>query len=158
MINRRKIQGIGVNYGRACIGGGLQDNYILNDSIKNNLIYGHDNISRDKMVQAAKIAHAHDYIERQPDQYETIIGEHGKFISGGQKQLLAIARAIISDPEILILDEATSFIDVDQEMAVLQKIKATRKDKITLIISHRPSAMRVTDKIITLDNGRIITL
>ena len=84
------------------------------------------------------------------------MGERGKSLSGGERQRLAIARAIIADPEILILDEATSFLELEQEEAILKKIKETRREKITVIISHRLSAMRMAQRILTLDNGRIL--
>lgn len=141
---------------RSSIGIVFQENLILNTTIKENIAYGNDGIPMEQIIKAAKISRAHDFIKTFPDQYETVVGEGGKSLSGGERQRLAIARAIIADPEILILDEATSFLEIEQEEAILHKIKETRMEKITVIISHRLSAIRTAERILTLDNGRIL--
>lgn len=141
---------------RSSLGIAFQDNLILPDTIRNNIAYGIKKISAEKVTEAARISQAHDFIMSLPNQYETIVGEGGKSLSGGQRQRIAIARAIISDPEILILDEATSFIEVEQEIKILQRLKEARRDKLTIIISHRLSAMQIVDRILTLDNGSMI--
>jgi ABC-type multidrug transport system fused ATPase/permease subunit len=84
------------------------------------------------------------------------VGESGRNLSGGERQRIAIARALVTNPDLLILDEGTSFLEMDQEEMILQKIKAHRQDKITIIISHRLSAMQMVDRILTLDNGRVV--
>jgi subfamily B ATP-binding cassette protein HlyB/CyaB len=136
----------------------FQENLLLNTSIRENIAYGNKNVSSEKVIQAAKTSHAHDFIKKFPRQYETIVGERGTSLSGGERQRLAIARAMIADPEILILDEATSFLEVEQEEVILKSIKELRRDKITIIISHRMSAMRMADRILTLDNGRVLDI
>ena len=141
---------------RSSIGIVFQENLILNNTIKNNIAYGSDGIPMERIIKAAKISHAHDFIKAFPDEYETVVGEGGKSLSGGERQRIAIARTIITDPEILILDEATSFLEVEQEQAILNGIKEKRRGKITLIISHRLSAIRIAERILTLDNGRIL--
>ena len=106
---------------RSSIGIAFQDNLILNRSIKDNIAFGEMKTPMDKIIHAAEIAHAHDFIKSLPDRYDTIVGETGKGLSGGERQRLAIARAIVNDPEILILDEGTSFLEIEQEEAILKK-------------------------------------
>ncbi|MGA1789895.1 MAG: ABC transporter ATP-binding protein [bacterium] len=141
---------------RQAIGIVFQENLIFNDSVRYNIEYGLGDIPESKIIQAAKTSQAHEFIRAMPGQYETIIGEQGKRLSGGEKQRLAIARAIVAEPEILILDEGTSFLEVEQEKAILKRIRHMRKEKITIIISHRLSAMESVDRMLTLDNGRMI--
>lgn len=155
-LNGRLIRHMNLNSLRFSMGIVFQENLILNDTIKNNIAYGNMNISEERIIMAAKISHAHYFINDLPDQYETLIGEGGKSLSGGERQRLSIARAIVTEPEILILDEGTSFLEVGQERSILERIKKTRKERITIIISHRLSAMGTSDRILTLDNGRII--
>jgi ATP-binding cassette subfamily B protein len=156
MLNGLPLARIDLDSLRSSIGIAFQENLILNSTIKENIAYGNDGISMENIIRAAKISRAHDFVKSLPDQYETVVGEGGKSLSGGERQRLAIARAIITNPEILILDEATSFLEIEQEEIILQKLKETRKSKITLIISHRLSAIKMADRILTLDNGRII--
>ncbi len=155
-LNERPIENFNLTDLRSCIGIVFQENLILNDSIKNNITYGNRKTSFENVLKAAKISHAHGFIDRLPSRYETRVGEGGKTLSGGQRQRIAIARAIIEEPEILILDEGTSFLEMEQEQDILQKIKKARRNKITIIITHRLSAIRMTERALTLDNGRII--
>lgn len=155
-LNRQLLHQIDLDSLRSSIGIAFQENPMLNVTIKENIDYGHDRIPMERVIRAAKISHSHAFIKTLPDQYDTIVGEGGKSLSGGERQRLAIARAIIDDPEILILDEGTSFLEVEQEEAILNKIKETRRGKITVIISHRLSAISLTDRILTLDNGRVL--
>jgi ABC-type multidrug transport system fused ATPase/permease subunit len=155
-LNGRLIHHLNLCSLRSSMGIVFQENLILNDTIKNNIAYGNKNIPEDRIIMAAEISHAHHFIKGLPDQYETIIGEGGKSLSGGERQRLSIARAIVADPEILIMDEGTSFLEVEQERSILEKIKETRRERITIIISHRLSAMATSNRILTLDNGRII--
>ncbi len=141
---------------RASISVAFQDNLILSSTIRDNIIYGNKVLDMKRILKAAKIAHAHDFIKILPNQYETIIGEKGKTLSGGERQRLAIARAIVTDPEILILDEGTSFLEIEQEAVILKKIKEVRRNKFTIIISHRLSAIKTADRVLILDNGRVL--
>jgi subfamily B ATP-binding cassette protein MsbA len=141
---------------RAATGIVFQDNLILNDTVKNNIAYGNSHLSMEDIINAARVSRAHDFIMALPSHYETTIGEQGKLLSGGEKQRLAVARAIVTEPDILILDEGTSFLEVAQEEAILASIRQNRAGKITIIISHRLSAMRHCDRILTLDNGRVL--
>lgn len=155
-LNGQSLHQFDLDALRSAIGIVFQENLILNDTIKNNIAYGIRDVSREQIIKATEISQAHDFIKSLPNQYETVVGEGGKSLSGGERQRLAIARAIISDPEILILDEGTSYLELEQEEAILKQIKETRKDKITIIISHRLSAINIADRIAILDNGKII--
>jgi ABC-type multidrug transport system fused ATPase/permease subunit len=141
---------------RSSIGIVFQENLILNDSIKKNIAYGNDELNTDSIIKASKTSQAHDFIRMFPDQYNTLVGEDGRSLSGGERQRIAIARAILTDPQIFIMDEGTSFLEVKQEETILKRIRETRKGKITIIISHRLSAIKFTDRILTLDNGKIL--
>ena len=141
---------------RSSIGIVFQEDFILDDTIRNNVAFGKADLSEKQVLFASQMAGAHSFIMSLPNQYQTVVGERGKRLSGGQRQRLAIARAIAADPAILILDESTSFLELTQESAVLQNLKNYRQDKITIVISHRLSAMKHADRIVTLDNGRIL--
>jgi ABC-type multidrug transport system fused ATPase/permease subunit len=155
-LNGKPVSQINLGALRSSIGIVFQENLILDGTIKENIVYGNSGIPKGRIIAAAKISRAHDFIETCPDLYETVVGENGRNLSGGQRQKIATARAILTDPEILILDEATSFLDLGQEEAILKGIKESRRGKITVIISHRLSAVRMAERILTLDNGRIL--
>ncbi len=133
-----------------------QDAFLFSDSIKNNIKFGNENASDDEVIQAAKNAVVHDNIMAFKNQYETILGERGITLSGGQKQRVSIARAIISTPEILLLDDCLSAVDTETEEAILNNLKNVCKGKTTIIVSHRISSAKNADRIIILDNGKII--
>jgi ABC-type multidrug transport system fused ATPase/permease subunit len=156
LVNERPIADIALDRLRASIGIVFQENLILNTSVRNNIIYGIPDVPEKQVIEAARLAGAHDFIRQLPRGYDTVVGEQGRCLSGGQRQRLAVARAVVSDPSLLILDEATSYLELDQESKILRQIKARRKDKLTLLVTHRPSAFRMADRIVTLDNGRII--
>ncbi len=155
-LNGRSIQQFDLTALRASIGIVFQENLILNDTLRNNIAYGSRSLSDVHIIRAAKLSGAHDFIKLLPHRYETMVGEGGRLLSGGQRQRLSIARAIVSAPEILILDEGTSFLEVEQEATILQNIKEHRVNRITVIVSHRLSAMKIADRILTIDNGRVI--
>lgn len=155
-LNDQSIQNIGLTDLRSSIGIVFQENFILDDTIWNNIVYGKTDISDSQVKFASEMAGAHNFIMSLPDHYHTVVGERGKRLSGGQRQRLAIARAMAADPAILILDEGTSFLEITQESAILQNLKGLRREKITIVVSHRLSAMKKADRIITLDNGRIL--
>jgi subfamily B ATP-binding cassette protein MsbA len=134
----------------------MQDVILFNMSIKENICYGLGRFTQDEVEKYAEAAHAHDFIVSLPDGYETIVGERGVKLSGGQKQRISIARALIQDPEILILDEATSHLDTESEKLVQEAMDNLMKGRTTFAIAHRLSTVRKADKIIVLDNGCII--
>ena len=134
----------------------LQDSFLFNNSVAENLLYGKPNAKREELIAAAKAANAHEFIIQLPEGYDTEIGERGVKLSGGQKQRLALARAILADPRILILDEATSSVDAEAEFLIQQALERVLKDRTSLVIAHRLSTVRNADKIIVLDKGQIV--
>lgn len=141
---------------RDSIGVVPQEAFLFSDTIKNNIKFGKENATDDEVINSAKNAAVHDNIIDFKDQYETILGERGITLSGGQKQRVSIARAIIKNPEILLLDDCLSAVDTETEEAILNNLEAVSKDKTTLIVSHRVSSAKNADKIIILDQGKII--
>ncbi|MEK6617659.1 MAG: ATP-binding cassette domain-containing protein, partial [Nitrospirota bacterium] len=133
-----------------------QDTVLFDETVKNNIAYGRAEATEDEVVEAAKLAYAHEFIERLPDGYNTVIGENGVKLSGGERQRLAIARAILRDPPILILDEATSSLDSESERIVQLAFSNLMKNRTTLVIAHRLSTVQSADRIVVLDQGRIV--
>lgn len=134
----------------------LQDTFLFNSSIRENLLYGKPDATDEELHAAARAAYAHEFIVELPDGYDTEIGERGVRLSGGQKQRLALARAILADPRILILDEATSSVDAEAEYLIQQALESVLKGRTALVIAHRLSTIRDADKIVALENGRIV--
>jgi ABC-type multidrug transport system fused ATPase/permease subunit len=133
----------------------LQNTFLFNTTVRENLRYGKPDASEEEMIAAAKAAYAHEFIQQLPQGYDTEIGERGVKLSGGQKQRLALARAILADPRILILDEATSSVDAEAEYLIQQALDEVMKGRTSLVIAHRLSTIRNADKIIALEEGRI---
>lgn len=133
-----------------------QDAFLFSDSIKNNIKFGKENASEEEVIQAAKQAVVHDNIMTFNKRYETVLGERGITLSGGQKQRVSIARAIIKDPEILLLDDCLSAVDTETEEAILNNLLKISKNKTTIIVSHRVSSAKNADTIIILEDGKII--
>ncbi len=133
-----------------------QETILFNDTVLNNIAYGMTDNPLQEVINAAKIANAHDFIVQLPHQYETNIGERGIELSGGQRQRIAIARAVLKNPPILILDEATSALDTESEVLVQQAIERLMENRTSLVIAHRLSTVLNADKIIVLENGKIV--
>ena len=132
-----------------------QDPVLFSGSIADNIAYGCPDATRAEIEAAAKKAHAHGFVSAFPNGYETLCGERGVQLSGGQRQRIAIARAILADPQILILDEATSSLDAESEALVQEALTALMKDRTTLVIAHRLSTVREADRIVVLHEGRV---
>jgi ABC-type multidrug transport system fused ATPase/permease subunit len=133
-----------------------QEVVLFNDTIKTNIKYGNFKASDEEVKDAARKAHAHEFIERFPDKWDQVVGERGVKLSVGQKQRVAIARAILRNPKILILDEPTSALDAGSEKIISQSFDELMKGKTTFIIAHRLSTVRKADKILVFKEGRII--
>lgn len=154
-IDGKDIKECTVDSLRDKIGLVTQDTFLFNDTVKANISYGHLQAGMDKIAEAAKAANAHDFINKMPKGYDTVIGERGFKLSGGERQRLALARALLKDPPILILDEATSQLDTESERLVQEAIDRLMANRTVLVIAHRLSTVRHADKIIALDKGRI---
>ena len=141
---------------RAAIGIVPQDTVLFNDSIYYNIAYGRPDAAREEVLQAARSAHIHDFIESLPQGYDAMVGERGLKLSGGEKQRVAIARAILKNPAILIFDEATSALDSKSEKAIQGELRSIARDRTTLVIAHRLSTIVDAQEILVLDKGRII--
>jgi len=133
-----------------------QQTILFNDTVRNNIAYGEPERAEKDIIEAARAAHALDFIEQLPDGFETVIGESGAKLSGGQQQRLSIARAILKDAPILILDEATSSLDTESEREVQRALENLMRDRTTLVIAHRLSTIRNADRIIVMQHGKIV--
>jgi subfamily B ATP-binding cassette protein HlyB/CyaB len=134
----------------------LQENFLFNRSVRENIALSDPGLPLERVIHAAKLAGAHDFILELPQGYDTMVGEHGASLSGGQRQRVAIARALITDPRILIFDEATSALDYESEHAVMSNMRAICANRTVLIIAHRLSTVRLANRIVVVDKGRII--
>jgi subfamily B ATP-binding cassette protein MsbA len=133
-----------------------QETVLFNETIAKNIAYGLENYPIEKIVEAAKIANAHRFIEEMPNGYQTVIGEQGTKLSGGQRQRLSISRALLKNPPIMIFDEATSALDNESEMLVQEAIERLMRERTTFVIAHRLSTIRNADRILVLDKGKIV--
>ncbi len=155
-IDGKDIKEFKINSLRSLMGIVTQETFLFDDSVKANIAYGVENISDDKIKDAAIAANAHEFIKELPDGYNTIIGERGVSLSGGQKQRIAIARAIVKNPPILILDEATSSLDSESEKHVQSAIENLMSERTVFVIAHRLSTVHNANKILVLENGQVV--
>jgi subfamily B ATP-binding cassette protein MsbA len=156
LIDNNNIKDINTNSLRSLMGIVTQETFLFDDTVKANISYGIESIEYSIIKDAAIAANAHDFIEKLPNGYDTIIGERGVALSGGQRQRIAIARALVKNPPILILDEATSSLDTESEKKVQQAIEKLMRNRTVIVIAHRLSTVHNADKIIVLDKGRIV--
>ena len=150
-INELRIKDL-----RATISLVSQDPILFNSSVADNIAFGESEPNRQKIIEAAKIAHAHAFVEKMQNGYDSLIGERGSLLSGGQKQRLSIARAMYKNPEILILDEATSALDLESEKLVQEALDRVMENRTCIVIAHRLSTIRKSDLILVIDKGKII--
>jgi ATP-binding cassette, subfamily B, bacterial HlyB/CyaB len=141
---------------RRQIGVVLQENVLFNRSVRENIALSDPAMPMERVIAAATLAGAHEFILELPEGYDTVVGERGSTLSGGQRQRIAIARALIADPKILIFDEATSALDYESERVIQQNMKEIARDRTVLIIAHRLSTVRAADRIVTLERGRLV--
>lgn len=133
-----------------------QDTYIFMGTVAENIAYANPEATREDVIRAAMLASAHEFIANMPDGYDTVIGAAGKDLSGGEKQRISIARAVLANPKILILDEATASVDTETEKAIQQSLNLLVKGRTTLSIAHRLSTLRDADRLVVIDNGKIV--
>ena len=134
----------------------MQDTWLFSSTIRDNIAYGRPDIGLEAIVAAAKAAHAHDFIMTFPHGYDTWVGERGVTLSGGQRQRVAIARAFVRDPRLLILDDATSSVDVETEFLIQRALRGLMVGRTTVVIAHRLYTLRHADLILVLSGGRIV--
>jgi len=150
------VRELGLGELREAIGLVSQDVYLFDGSIAENIAYGRPDASRDAIVAAAEAAEAHEFIQSLPDGYDTVVGERGQKLSGGQRQRLSIARAVLKDPPVLILDEATSAVDNETEAAIQRSMARIAEGRTTIVIAHRLSTVRDAHTIHVLDQGAVV--
>ncbi len=155
-IDGHDLRAIALTSLRAQIGLVTQETVVFDDSARNNIAYGRAECALAQVVEAARAAHAHEFIERLPQGYDTMLGERGMRLSMGQRQRITIARALLKDPPILILDEATSALDAESEAMVQQALETLMRGRTSLVIAHRLATVRRADRIVVLDGGRIV--
>ena len=155
-IDGRDVRTVRLDGLRRAIGYVSQEPTLFYGSVAENIRYGSFDASDDEIREAARRARAHEFIENLPDEYDTLVGERGVKLSGGQRQRLALARTILKDPEILVLDEATSHVDTETEALIQQSLAEFARDRTTFVIAHRLSTVRRADRILVLDDGRLV--
>jgi ATP-binding cassette subfamily B protein len=156
LINGQDIRQVTQQTLREAIGIVPQDTVLFNDTIEYNIAYGRCAASKEEIEQAAQMANIHDFIVSLPDGYQSVVGERGLKLSGGEKQRIAIARAILKNPKILVFDEATSSLDSQSEKVILEALKVLAANHTTLVIAHRLSTIIDADEIVVMDNGTIV--
>jgi len=155
LIDGIDIKEVTISSLRAQIGLVTQEIILFNDTVRNNIAYGLEDVSQERVIAASKAAMAHEFISKLPQGYDTPIGEKGAFLSIGQRQRIAIARALLKNPPILILDEATSHLDSESEHLIQKALENVMKNRTTIVIAHRLSTVRTASRILVLDNGQI---
>ena len=133
-----------------------QETILFHDSVRANIAFGLDGVPLERVEQAARAAHAHDFVSRMPQGYDTVIGDRGVLLSGGERQRLAIARALLRNPPILLLDEATSALDNESERLVQDALERLMRERTVLVIAHRLSTVQHADRILVFESGRIV--
>ncbi len=141
---------------RSTLGVVLQDNFLFDGTVSENIAFSRPGATREEVIAAARVANCDDFVQAFPDGYETVVGERGVKLSGGQRQRVAIARAILADPQVLILDEATSSLDSESEQEIREALRQLRAGRTTFVIAHRLSTIRSADQILVLENGEIV--
>jgi subfamily B ATP-binding cassette protein MsbA len=155
-IDNHNVKDITIHSLREKISLVSQGTFLFNDTIANNISFGLTNITQQQIIEAAKVANAHEFIVQSQNGYDTIVGESGVKLSGGQKQRITIARAVLKNAPILILDEATSALDSESEKLVQQAIENITKNRTSIVVAHRLSTIKNADEIIVMGEGKII--
>lgn len=154
-LDGQDIRTVSVQSLRRQISTVFQETFLFSSSIRNNICYGMNEVSMEEVIRVSQLAKAHEFIMELPDGYDTVVGERGMGLSGGQKQRIAIARALLKNPKILILDDATSAVDMETEQEIQAGFQEVMRGRTTFIIAHRISSLRHADEILVLDEGRV---
>jgi ATP-binding cassette subfamily B protein len=155
-IDGQDVRGVTVPSLRRAMGYVSQETFLFYGTVRDNIAYGTPSASDEEIMAAAEAAEAHDFIQNLPDGYATMVGERGVKLSGGQRQRIAIARAILEDPDILVLDEATSDVDTETELLIQRSLDRLTADRTTLVIAHRLSTVKDADTIVVIEGGRVV--
>lgn len=156
LIDGTDVRDYDVRFLRRQIGMVLQEPYLFHGTIADNIRYGNAEATTAEVISAARAANAHDFIVSFPDGYDTMVGERGQSLSGGERQRVSIARAILHNPRILILDEATSSVDTETEREIQQALNRLVEGRTTFAIAHRLSTLTAADRLVVLENGKIV--
>jgi ABC-type multidrug transport system fused ATPase/permease subunit len=156
LVDGRDLESIRLRDYRNQLGVVLQDNFLFDGTIAENIAFSHPHATREEIIAASRIAHCEEFILGFPESYDTVVGERGVKLSGGQRQRVAIARAILAQPRVLILDEATSSLDSESEALIQDGLQSLRKGRTTFVIAHRLSTIRSADQILVLEGGEIV--
>ena len=156
LVDGRDLAGVRLRDYRSQLGVVLQDNFLFDGTITENIAFAKPHASRDEIRAAARVAHCDEFVAKFEQGYETVVGERGVKLSGGQRQRVAIARAILADPRLLILDEATSSLDSESEALIQDGLRRLRQGRTTFVIAHRLSTIRSADQILVLEAGEIV--
>jgi ATP-binding cassette subfamily B protein len=156
LIDGVDVRDYDVKWLRRQIGIVLQEPHLFHGTVADNIKYGHPDATPDEVIAAARAANAHDFIVGFPDGYDTMVGERGQSLSGGERQRISIARAILHNPRILILDEATSSVDTETERQIQQALDRLVSGRTTFAIAHRLSTLTAADRLVVLEKGRIV--
>lgn len=155
-IDGHNINDYRIDHLRGLMGIVTQESILFNDTVFNNIAFGLENVSQEAVIQAARVANAHEFIMAMEEGYDTLIGDRGTKLSGGQRQRLSIARAVLRNPPILILDEATSALDTESERLVQDALEKLMRNRTSVVIAHRLSTIKFADEIIVLQNGKLV--
>jgi ATP-binding cassette subfamily B protein len=155
-IDGHDVRNVSLQELSSSVGVVTQETYLFHDTIAANLRYARPDASLEQLVEAAKAANIHDMVSKLPDGYETVVGERGYRLSGGEKQRIAIARVLLEDPQVLILDEATSHLDSLTEALIQDALEILMAGRTSIVIAHRLSTVRAADQILILDDGGIV--
>jgi ATP-binding cassette subfamily B protein len=158
LVDGHDVRSFPVSEYRRHIGIVLQDPFLFYGTVAENIAYGRPTASRDEIIAAARAARAHEFILRLPDSYDSLVGERGQSLSGGERQRISIARALLIDPRILILDEATSSVDTETEREIQEALENLIEGRTTIAIAHRLSTLRRADRLVVLDRGNIVEI
>jgi subfamily B ATP-binding cassette protein MsbA len=156
LVDGRDLAGVRLRDYRSQLGVVMQDNFLFDGTVKENIAFARPDATDDEVREVSRIAHSDEFINKFPQQYETIVGERGVKLSGGQRQRVAIARAILADPRILILDEATSSLDSESEAMIRDGLRSLRHGRTTFVIAHRLSTIESADQILVMEEGEIV--